>query len=81
MQWLKWVVPADVYFVIDNKEFLINAVNFVEDKKIAIGLWNAAAASFKLSIKQITNFTGANEIYLHDKISNQYYDIKTAFMK
>jgi hypothetical protein len=30
-------VPADVYFVIDNKEFLINAVNFVEDKKIAIG--------------------------------------------
>jgi hypothetical protein len=72
-------VPADVYFVIDNKEFLINAVNFVEDKKIAIGFRNAAAASFKLSIKQITNFTGANEIYLHDKISNQYYDIKNSF--
>jgi hypothetical protein len=36
---------------------------------------------FQVIIKQITNFTGANEIYLHDKISNQYYDIKTAFMK
>jgi hypothetical protein len=73
------VVPADVYFVIDNKEFLINALKFDEDKKIAIGFRNADAASFKLSIKQITNFTGANEIYLHDKVSNEYFDIKNSF--
>lgn len=72
-------VPADVYFVLENKEFVINALNFDEDKKIAIGFRNSAAASFKLSVKQITNFTGANEVYLHDKITNEYYDIKNSF--
>lgn len=72
-------VPADVYFVLDNKEFVINALNFNEDKKIAIGFRNSAAASFKISVKQITNFTGANNVYLHDKISNEFYDIKNSF--
>ena len=73
--------PADVYFILDEKEFLINALNFDENKKIAIGFRNSAEASFKLSVKQITNFTGANNIYLHDKISNAYYDIKNSFQE
>ena len=72
-------VPADVYFVLDNKEFVINALNFDIDKKIALGFKSSSEASFKLSVKQITNFVGANEIYLHDKISNQYFDIKNSF--
>jgi hypothetical protein len=31
-------MPADVYFVINDDEYLINAVNFDMDKKIPIGL-------------------------------------------
>jgi hypothetical protein len=71
--------PADVYFVLDDKEFLINALSFDEDKKIAIGFRSVNQASFKLSVKDIVNFTGANNVYLHDKITNEYFDIKNSF--
>jgi hypothetical protein len=39
----------------------------------------ALTASFKLSVKDIVNFTGANNVYLHDKITNEYFDIKNSF--
>jgi hypothetical protein len=38
-------MPADVYFVINDDEYLINAVNFDMDKKNSIG--------FKIRIQQI----------------------------
>jgi hypothetical protein len=38
-------MPADVYFVINDDEYLINAVNFDIDKKNSIG--------FKIRIQQI----------------------------
>lgn len=73
------VAPADVYFVINEKEFLINALDFDIDKKIAVGFRNVNKANFKLSVKDIINFSAANEIYLHDKITNEYFDIKNSF--
>ena len=71
--------PADAYFVIDNKEFLINALVFDADKKIAVGFRNVNKANFKLSVKDIVSFSGANQIYLHDKVTNEYFDIKNSF--
>lgn len=71
--------PADVYFLLDGKEFLINALNFDEDKKIAIGFRNVNQANYKLSVKDIVNFSAVNAVYLHDKISNDYFDIKNSF--
>jgi hypothetical protein len=73
--------PADVYFLLDNKEFVINALNFDEDKKIALGFRNAARASYKISVKQIVNFSGVSNVYLHNKISNEYFDIKNSFQE
>ncbi|TDE02102.1 T9SS type A sorting domain-containing protein [Flavobacterium sandaracinum] len=70
---------SDVYFVIEGSEFIINAVNFDIDKKIAIGFRNNKPANYKITVKEMVNFTGANEVYLHDKVKDAYYDIKNDF--
>ena len=70
---------ADVYFVIDDSEFVINAVNFDIDKKIPLGFKNTNAANFKITVKEIINFTDINSVYLHDKVNNTYHDIKNDF--
>ena len=70
---------ADVYFVLDDSEFVINAVKFDIDKSIPIGFRNTAAANYKITVKEIINFTEASDVYLHDKVANLYYDIKNSF--
>ena len=72
-------MPADVYFVINNDEYLINAVNFDIDKKIPLGFKNTDTANFKITVKGIVNFTGTNAVYLHDKTTDLYHDIKNSF--
>ena len=72
-------MPADVYFVINDDEYLINAVNFDMDKKIPIGFKNTDTANFKITVKGIVNFTGTNAVYLHDKTTDLYHDIKNSF--
>jgi hypothetical protein len=71
-------MPADVYFVINDDEYLINAVNFDIDKKIQSDLKNTEA-NFKITVKGIVNFTGTNAVYLHDKTTDLYHDIKIVF--
>ena len=70
---------ADVYFVLDNSEFVINAVKFDVNKSIPIGFRNTGEANYKITVKEILNFTEASNVYLHDKVANLYYDIKNSF--
>ena len=70
------VTPVDIYFVIDNKEYVIGAVNFDINKKIPIGFKNTSApATFKMTVSEIINFEGASNVYLHDKENDTYHDI------
>jgi hypothetical protein len=71
--------PADVYFIIEDSEFVINAIRFDSDKKIPIGFRNKAQANYKITVKEILNFTEADYIYLHDKKADSYFDIKNDF--
>jgi hypothetical protein len=71
--------PADVYFVIDDSEFVINALKFDVNKKIAIGFKNTNQASFKITVKDIENFSEAENVFLHDKKLDVYFDIKNSF--
>ncbi|MFV8268361.1 T9SS type A sorting domain-containing protein [Flavobacterium sp. GT2N3] len=71
--------PADVYFVINNEEYLINAINFDIDKKIPIGFKNTNQANFKITVNEMLNFTSASVVYLHDKTTDVYHDIKNDF--
>ena len=71
--------PADVYFVIDNAAYVINATNFDIDKKIQIGFKNKAKANYKITVNEILNCSSVNSVYLHDKVTDLFYDIKNNF--
>ena len=70
---------ADVYFVLEDSEFVINALTFDIDKSIPIGFRNTGEANYKITVKEILNFTGASNVYLHDKVKDLFYDIKNSF--
>jgi hypothetical protein len=70
---------ADIYFVLEDSEFVINAVKFDIDKSIPIGFRNTGEANYKITVKEILNFTEASNVYLHDKVADLYYDIKNSF--
>lgn len=70
---------ADVYFVLDDSEFVINAVKFDINKSIPIGFRNTGEANYKITVKEILNFTEASNVYLHDKVKDLYFDIKNSF--
>ncbi len=72
-------VKSDVYFVLENSEFIINAINFDIDKKIPIGFRNGLPANYKITVKEMLNFTGTNTVYLHDKTNNLFFDIVNDF--
>lgn len=70
---------ADVYFVLDDSEFVINALKFDINKSIPIGFRNTGEANYKITVKEILNFTEASNVYLHDKVADLYFDIKNSF--
>ncbi|WP_367754915.1 T9SS type A sorting domain-containing protein [Flavobacterium sp. WC2430] len=70
---------ADIYFVLNENEYIIDAVQFGIDKKIPLGFKNQAQANYKISVKEIINFTETENVYLHDKTSDAYFDIKNSF--
>ncbi|MBC7845240.1 MAG: T9SS type A sorting domain-containing protein [Flavobacterium sp.] len=70
---------ANNYFVINNSEYVINVLPFDIDKKIPIGFRNYAQANYKITVNQILNVPEVTNVYLHDKTTDLYYDIKNSF--
>ena len=68
--------PANNYFVINNDEYIIEVMPFSIDKKITVGFRNVAQANYKLTVNQMLNIPEVENVYLHDKIDNIFYDIK-----
>ncbi len=68
----------DMYFVIDNDSYVINVTEFDINKRIPVGFKSAVPATFKLTVGEILNCSGVENVYLHDKISDMYYSIKDA---
>jgi hypothetical protein len=71
--------PANIYFVLNKNEYVINSMPFDINKRIAIGFRNLAQANYKITVNEITNLTEVENVYLYDKTTNQYYDIKNSF--
>ena len=67
--------PSDMYFVINNEEYLIDVIKFDINKRIPIGFKNTEPAHFKIAVAEILNFDGAENVYVHDKVTDMYYDI------
>lgn len=71
---------ADVYFLADdNTELIINALQLDLDKKIPLGFTNNIVANYKITINDMINVSEVENVYLHDKTTNVYYDIKNSF--
>ncbi len=66
---------TDMYFVVDNAEYVIDVIDFDIQKRVPIGFKNAIPASFKIKVREIVNFDGTEHVYLHDKNTDTYYDI------
>lgn len=70
--------PANSYFVIDGNEYIIEVMPFDIDKKIPIGFRNNAEANYKITVNEIINLPEVANVYLHDKTTDLYYDIKNS---
>ena len=72
--------PDMVYFGQNNneKKCVITTLPFNIEARIPIAFKCAADANIKLSVKDIINFYGSENVYIFDKQSGIYYDIKNA---
>ena len=70
--------PNTVYFGQNNndKKCVITTLPFEMDKRIPIAFKCAAASSFKVKVSDIINFTDSENVYIHDKVTGIYFDIK-----
>lgn len=70
--------PNMVYFGQNNndKKCVITTLPFEMDKRIPIAFKCAAASNFKVRVSDVINFTDAENVYIHDKETGIYFDIK-----
>ena len=69
-------LPFDQYFYLGDTEFVQSTTRFDINKKFALGFKNTTQTTFKIKVSDEINFTAANNIYIHDKDNDLYYDIK-----
>jgi hypothetical protein len=74
-------LPMDVYFVINNTEFINNVTTFDINKRFPIGFKNngQVTASFKLQVYEFVNFEAAENVYLYDGLTGLYHNIKNNY--
>lgn len=67
-----------VYFGQNNndKKCVITTLPFNIDKRIPIAFKCAAPSTFKVKVSEVINFTDAEDVYIHDKETGIYFDIK-----
>jgi hypothetical protein len=69
--------PNLVYFGQDNnvKKCVITTLPFDIDKRIPLAFKCGAQSDFKVKVSDVINFTGSDNVYIHDKVTGIYYDI------
>ncbi len=67
----------DMYFSIDEKAFVISAIEYNIEKRIPVDFKNSIAAVFKIQVNEMLNFNEVENVYLFDRERQIYSDIKT----
>ncbi len=70
--------PLDMYFVLDNNEYIISAINFDDTKRLPVGFKANADSPFKITVAGIVNFNQIANVYLFDSVTGIYHDIKNS---
>ena len=75
-------LPRDSFFPIDgDKKFVINTLPFGIDKKIPVAFKADIPTKFNVSVKELINFDASQAIFMHDKLTNEYFDIKNSYFE
>ncbi len=75
-------LTTDVFFALQNNDpYVINAIEYAIDKKIPVGFKNTEPANFKMTIRDMVNFSEAENVYMHDKTTDVYTDIKNGLFE
>lgn len=69
-------LPFDMYFVLDNKEYVQYATAFDITKRFPVGFKNNTSSTFRVAVADFVNFNETENVYLYDKSTNLYHDIK-----
>lgn len=69
---------AEFYYILTDMphEYIATAVQFDIDKRIPVGFRCAAQTNFKVQVKDVVDFDANQNVYMHDKLTGIYYDIK-----
>ena len=71
--------PYSFYYILENTphEIAMSLTSFDVNKRLPIGLRTNAQATFKIKVDDILyGFDPNQAVYIHDKVSDIYYDIK-----
>jgi Secretion system C-terminal sorting domain len=69
---------ADFYYVVENEEYLANALKFDINKRIAIGLKCAVETNFKIKVVDVLyGFDDNQDVFIFDKQTGVYTNIKS----
>lgn len=68
-------LPADLYFVLNNDNYVISVTTFDENKRMPLGFNSSAASNLKFTVDEIINFNPAQSVYLFDKVTGIYHNI------
>lgn len=71
----------EFYYVLPDRpfEYIATAIKFDIDKRIPVGFRCAQPANFKIQVKEVSNFDANQNVYLYDKETQIYHDIKNGF--
>lgn len=68
--------PFDMYFVLNNTEYVQSTTSFDINKRFPVGFKNTSPATFRIQVADFINFNQAENVYLYDKQTGLYHDIK-----
>lgn len=66
----------DVYFSLNNERYVIEGIDFDDNKRVPLGVDATNNATFKFSLSQVVNFNDAQEIYIYDDLDGTYHNLK-----
>ncbi|KIC01270.1 secretion protein [Flavobacterium sp. JRM] len=71
-------LPNDVSFLLEDKNYVIQGVNFEETKKIPLAVKATNNTTIKFYVAEVINFDLSQSIYIHDAMDDSYHDIKNS---
>lgn len=73
------VRPDDVFFTIENENYIFQGCQYDTGKKIPLSVKVSASSTLKFFVSEIEAFDQAESIFIYDSFDKSYHDIKSGF--